>query len=406
MIRGVVMSKLLLEYDLDDYIFNIFNVEYYQTMSIKELNNLAKQGDLNAYYGLAYKYNCGDEVNIDRSKSIKLLKEGYDKGSDFCGAVWIRSEYIFNINPDFEKAVEETKKLLDKKCGDALSLYAIMLFFGIGVDVDAEKAENIFNYCVSKNSGFSLLNYLDILDSKNVIYKSYSSDVLYDIDARTKYFELVKKYTGNKYCGVGISLYLYKCYKEGIGTDIAVEKALEVCNEVLKKTPKNFKFNYFALEAYYKLNRYCEESVTCAKNIIKKPNNKKASMLAYKFLSFSYMYGYGVRKNHKLSHDYAVRAIQLGDIGALGCLAQLYRMGWYVEKNIEKAKELLNESFRHYSDFLWSYIWAAEICIEEKDYKTAQVHFTHCFERYVILSYQNPEFEKYLRARIDDIKGF
>ena len=62
-------------------------------------------------------------------------------------------------------------------------------------------------------------------------------------------------------------------------------------------------------------------------------------MLAYKFLSFSYMYGYGVRKNHKLSHDYAVKAIQLGDIGALGCLAQLYRMGWYVEKNIEKAKE-------------------------------------------------------------------
>lgn len=366
------MYKLKSNYELDDYIFDNFNISEYQAKPIEELQVLIKKGDLHAYHGLVFKYNTGDGV-LYTNKPEGLLKEGYDKGSLSCGASWVFSEYLNIEDVNVDKAIKEIQKLLDKKCGEALALYASMLYFGIGTEVDVDGAKKIFEYCISKDSWFGIQRYMGILSDTNKLRIKYGKNYAYDTKEEHKIlFELAQKFGSRDDLGFQVKLYLYDCYLRGIGTQKDIKKAIDVINKVLYKLPNSSFMNYMLHRCHREESNYTEEAYNVARKALAYESDLKRKEDLYNHLAFMCIFGYGVEKDHLMAKYYVDEAIKAGgeDSYAYDMLGKMYELGIFYEKDMEKAKSIYEKSAKNkYTNAL---LWLARIDCDEGNYKRAE----------------------------------
>ena len=384
MYLGEIMDKIKLNYELDEFKFVEYNEDKYLNNTVEELEELIKKGQFDACYELGFRYISPQKgVVKDKAKGEKILKQGADNGDVVCAVRYILLKYISDEIPDFDKAIKETQKLLDAKHGEALVIYANMLYLGIGVDVDTEKAEQILQYCIDKKFYVALRAYFWLLDINNPIKKLKITDYVYNVGAEArKYCELAEKYAYKPDVGLVALDALRHCYMNGRGyIKRDVHKAYEICRKIVEKQPEatTYCYNYILSVLYtYKYDKLAFQS---AQNIIKYNPKHSAIPFLHGFLGFLYMNGYGVEKDAEKAYKHITKAIDMGDNTSVNYLALLYKDGIYVKKDTAKAKELLEKTIEESVETPNTYMWLGKIYLEEKNYDKAEELFNIVMEK-------------------------
>lgn len=111
---------------------------------IKELTALAESGDTEAMVTLGMRYRDGEGVERDRPAAVRWYRKAVDAGSknacDHLGFMYMRS---WGVRRDFAEA----RKLFEKAEKHSQALYNLGRIYGegLGVEVDLEQAERLWN---------------------------------------------------------------------------------------------------------------------------------------------------------------------------------------------------------------------------------------------------------------------
>ncbi len=366
------MDKLVLKYNLDEYVFDNFNLTMYQLMPVKKLEALVEGGDYHACFGLFFKYDSGDGVLTNKEKAIKFLKDGYSKGSLVCGVKWIFAKYLYRGNVDLDKAVKETQKLLDKKCGEALALYATFLHFGIGLDSDKDGAKKIFEFCLEKGSTLVPIHYMFTYAKSNKLREFCGEGYTFDAEEEKTVFDIALKYFDVKEYGFQTKRNLAVCYYRGDGAKKDIKKATEIMEKITSELPNNSEMYYFLYKCYRDSGVYTKVAYDATYKALAYASDPKRKEELYGHLAFMQIFGQGVETDPLMVKYYVDEAVKAGGENSMAkCFyGKMYELGIFYKKDIKKAKSIY-ESYLN-KGCLNAYFWLFDMCFDEGNYKKAE----------------------------------
>jgi len=343
--------------------------------AIQELENAAKQGDIDACRELGILYYEGNEVAVDLEKSAYYFSKAAKAGD--CHSMYCMGlNYIggTGVPQDAEKGFYWFEEAAKK--GDSYAMFELASHYYTGdvVKQDYAKALDYYEQAAQHGNIYAMINAAklyenghsgekDIEKARVFFQEGYKKleewaieedddlaqewlgelyyagcpliDVKIDYPQAVVWFEKAAK-AGNISALINLGL----CYRYGIGTIVDMGKAIELNEKAAAKNETKAMCN---LASIYSMGEGVEKDEKKAVELWAKAANL-GDPIGQSCLGEMYMLGKGVTQNYTQAAYWSRKAHEGGADGATDNLAILYQKGLGVEKDEKKAFSLYSEA--------------------------------------------------------------
>ena len=292
--------------------------EYLSRVKEEEINKYRKA--IYLMLGECYFFGKGTAVNYKMAESnyLKAEKEGYDIAIS-------RLAFLYYYTNEYSKAISYAKRAVEKGLFGYYVL-AECTFFGLGTNIDINKAKEYYELGVKNNE-------LSCLDRLAQFYANNT----YPIDDKNKIYDMVKDRNTSR-----AKLVLYCCYKYGYGVKINLDKAYDYLFQADKEQLSEVIIELARLYFYGSNDGYIKEDKEKAfiynEKGAKLENSDCCARLAYIHIDDSYD-----RKNYDKAFYWSKEAYDKGNYKAAEVLVFCYLFGKGTTKNEKLAVNITME---------------------------------------------------------------
>ncbi|WP_300383756.1 tetratricopeptide repeat protein [Clostridium sp.] len=192
--------------------YNGEGVEKDEEKALKYMEIAIEGEDPHSLYVIGVVY-----LNRDREKGLEYLKKAYKKGSHYAAEI-LASEYLLELLNNKEVKEEEILEYInfavEKDLPDSIYYYGLAHIYGIGLDINTEKAFELFIKAANKGSEKSMLKLGNCYKHGVYVKENIKLSLFW-------YEEAAKKESVEAY------LNIIEIYEKGIGIEIDEIKALQ-----------------------------------------------------------------------------------------------------------------------------------------------------------------------------------
>lgn len=312
-----------------------------KNVALEKINEMVDTGDAEAINELAYRYFYGEGIEKNYEKAFELWANaslmGDIKATYNVALCFLNGE---GTNKDEKQAFNMLNKLANEKDHVKSIFYLGEIYhFGLGVDIDYEKAMFYYKKALKKDPHYLRAKYCIAYAyyAGKGVEKSYEQayKMFYDLVHKDNYEEAI--------------FHLGECYYLGRYVQQDYQKAFQYFNRALnsnKVYPSNIYNSKFYLGEMYLLgngvNSNCEKAKEYFEDII----DEKYDDVYYK-LALIYLGKYGTYKDEKKAKEY-LEKIEI-DL-CITLIYYLFALRPEEEQNLNKMFELLNsemDSFQY-----------------------------------------------------------
>lgn len=304
-----------------------------ENVTFEKINEMVDAGDAEAINELAYRYFYGEGIEKNYEKAFGLWTKASLMGD--ITATYNAALCFLNgegTNKDEKQAFDMLNKLANEK-GHVKSIFYLgeIYHFGLGVDIDYEKARFYYKKALKKDPHYLRAKYC-------IAYAYYAGkgfEKNYE-QAYKMFYDLVNKDNYEE-----ATFHLGECYYLGRYVQQDYQKAFQYFNRALngnKIYPSNIYNSKFYLGEMYLLGNGVDYNCEKAKEYFEDIIDEKYDDVYYK-LALIYSGKYGMYKDEKKAKEYFEK-IEIDLCIAL--IYYLFALQPEEEQNLNKMFELLN----------------------------------------------------------------